>query len=61
MNTYAVFKHGKRSFRRTFETYDAARCAVRKWIRTTNFFYSPELDKYSNPNLNFFGYSIRKI
>lgn len=58
---YTVFKHGKRTFRRTFATYDQARCAVRKWIRANNPFFNPKLDKYSNPNLSEFGYSIKVI
>lgn len=58
---FTVYKHGKRTFRRTFKTYDEARCAVRKWIRQNNPFYNPLVDKYSNPNLSAFGYSIKAI
>lgn len=58
---YTVFKNNKRSFRRTFTSYDAARCAVRKHIRKTATGYSPLWDAYSNPNLSAFGYSIKQI
>lgn len=58
---FIVLKNNKRSFRRTFTSYDAARCAVRKHIRKTNPAYTPVLDAYSNPNLSAFGYSIKAV
>ena len=58
---YIVKRHGKKSFRRTFDTYEEARIAIRKHIRKTDKGYDPFLDAYSNPNLGTFGFSIHKV
>lgn len=58
---YIVKRNGKKSFRRTFDTYEEARIAIRKHIRKTDDRYDPFLDLYSNPNLSTFGFSIKKV
>lgn len=59
---YQVKRNGKKSVRKLFESYDAARIYVRKLIRRREALYDPvHLDLYSNPNLSEFGYSISKV
>ena len=55
---YVIYRRGKRFNNKVFETYDMARCYVRKWVRKHiggSFIYD-----YSNVPLNVDGFSVRK-
>jgi len=61
---YTVFRAGRVQGNKKFATYEAARQAVRKWIRRNPpVTFSPLaiLSWTSNPMIGDFGYSIKRV
>lgn len=57
---YTIFKNNKRNTRKIYETYEAARQAVRKLIRRNDGRWKA-LTRGNNPAYTVFGYSIRAV
>lgn len=57
---YQVFKDGRTSIRRTFDTYEAGRQAARKLCRNSTLWVFGRAFT-SNPTISFHGYSVRKV
>lgn len=60
---YQVFKNGNRSIRKNFLTYEEARQAVRKLLRTQANLGNTIRNSFwtSNPMIGDYGYSIKKV
>lgn len=58
---YAIFKNGKKTVRRLFDSYEQARQYARKLARKADV-YKVYLEWSSNPALGLdFGYSIKRV
>lgn len=67
---YTVFRAGRVQGNKKFATYEAARQAVRKWIRkaypvygetVANLPFQAIFSWTTNPQIGDFGYSIKKV
>ncbi len=62
---FIVKKYGKRTVRKTFETYNDARSHVRRLVRKTKPWAYNVLDisaiRWRTPTLSDYGYSIHKV
>lgn len=57
---YVITKNGKKTVRKTFASYEAARNYLRKLIRKTDVFYAWDCF-YRNPSLTDYDWRIKRV